>query len=193
LVEPVDGSTTDVTLDDGTSVTIRPIRRDDDIAVREALRTADPNDLHQRFMGCAPTVMLVLNYFHRADGLRDLAIGAFTAEGRLVGVAQFDRPEGGPTAEFAIEVAHDFQRRGLGARLLADLEDRAREAGVRELTATYYADNFAIRRLLGRSGQLQSSSYECGEGSALLNLRPAHGPASVKPALAAVCAIEVDA
>jgi acetyltransferase len=192
LVEPVDGSASDVTLYDGTCVTIRPIRREDDTAVREALRTADPNDLHQRFMGCAPTVVLVLSYFHHADGIRDLATGAFTAEGRLVGVAQFDRPEGGPTAEFAIEVAHDFQRRGLGARLLADLEDRARMVGVRELTATYYADNFAIRRLLGQSGQIQSSSYECGEGSARLNLDPARVPASVEPALAPVRAIEVD-
>jgi hypothetical protein len=41
---------------------------------------------------------------------------------------------------------------------------------VHELTATFYADNFPIRRLLGHSGQLQSTSYECCEGAARLNL-----------------------
>jgi GNAT superfamily N-acetyltransferase len=127
-------------------------------------------DLRRRFMGCAPPIEKILRYLNRADGLHDLALGAFTTDGRLVGIAQFDRPGDSPTAEFAVEVAHDFQRKGLGSQLLASLEEQARRVGVQQLTATYYADNVPIRRLLAHTGQIQSTSYECGEGAACLDL-----------------------
>jgi GNAT superfamily N-acetyltransferase len=163
------GATAPTMLNDGTPVVIRPIEAEDEAQVREAFRTADADDLRRRFMGCAPPVEVVLRYFRRVDGLHNLALGAFT-DARLVGVAQFDRPADDPSAEFAVEVAHDFQRRGLGHQLLTHLEDSARHVGVHELTATFYADNLPIRRLLGHSGQLQSTSYESGEGAARLNL-----------------------
>jgi GNAT superfamily N-acetyltransferase len=169
-VQPSTDQSVRATLPGGQVVTIRPVETTDEDEVREAFRTADPFDLHRRFMGCAPPIETVLRYLNRADGLHVLALGAFSTEGRLVGLAQFDRPGDGPTAEFALEVAHDFQRKGLGGQLLADLEQRARCVGVHQLTATYYADNFPIRRLLGHTGQLQSTSYDCGEGVACLNL-----------------------
>jgi acetyltransferase len=158
-----------VTLPGGQVLTIRPLETADEDEVREAFRTADPFDLHRRFMGCSPPIETILRYLNRADGLHALAIGAFSAEGRLVGLAQFDRPGDGPTAEFALEVAHEYQRKGLGGELLADLEERAQRVGVHRLTATFYADNFPIRQLLGHTGQLQSTSYDCGEGAACLN------------------------
>jgi hypothetical protein len=97
------GSTSTAILSDGTVVTIRPIEAEDEGQVREAFRTADPDDLHRRFMGCAPPVAVVLRYFRHVDGLHNLALGAFTADARLVGVAQFDRRRDDPSAEFAIE------------------------------------------------------------------------------------------
>jgi acetyltransferase len=169
----------------GQEVTIRPVELADENEVREAFRTADPSDLHRRFMGCAPPIETILRYLNRADGLHALAIGAFSAEGRLLGLAQFDRPGDGSTAEFALEVAHEFQRKGLGRELLADLEERARRVGVHRLTATFYADNFPIRQLLGHTGQLQSTSYDCGEGAACLNLDKLGRSARQMPAVPA--------
>jgi len=41
---------------------------------------------------------------------------------------------------------------GLGTSMLQRLADIAHELGLTQLTATYYADNMAIRRLLRRTG-----------------------------------------
>jgi RimJ/RimL family protein N-acetyltransferase len=106
----------------------------------------------------------------RADGVHDVVLGAFDDRGRLVGVAQFDRSDDGPTAEVAIEVAKDWQHDGLGIALMTRLADLARDRGIHEFTATYYADNLPIRRLLRDIGHVVTSGYECGEGHMRLSL-----------------------
>ena len=159
-----------VSLADGREATIRPLGHDDGPALAAAFRRADPWDLRRRFMGMPPPVSWLLRQLDRADGVHDLPIGAFTDEGRLVGVAQFDRPDDGPRAEVAIEVAKDWQNLGLGTKLLTRLAEMARERGVHEFTATYYADNIAIRRLLREVGRVVDSGFDSGEGYARLDL-----------------------
>lgn len=159
-----------VSLADGREVTIRQLGHDDGPALAAAFRRADPLDLRRRFMGMPPPVGWLLRQLDRADGVHDLPIGAFTDEGRLVGVAQFDRPDEGPRAEVAVEVAKDWQHVGLGTKLLTKLSEMARERGVHEFTATYYADNIAIRRLLREVGNVVDSGFDSGEGYARLDL-----------------------
>ena len=157
-------------LADGRRVTIRTLGAQDADALVAALRHADPMDLRRRFMGVPPPASYLVKQLRRADGVHDLVLGAFDETGRLVGVAQFDRVDERPTAEVAIEVAKDWQHDGLGFALLHRLADLARERGIHEFTATYYADNIAIRRLLRDIGHVVTSGYEHGEGHMQLSL-----------------------
>lgn len=127
-------------------------------------------DLRKRFMGTPPPTSYLVEQLKRADGIHDLPMGAFTDDGRLVGVAQFDRVDEGPSAEVAIEVAKDWQHDGLGIELLGRLAHEARGLGIHEFTASYYADNVPIRRLLRDIGHVVASGYEYGEGFMRLSL-----------------------
>jgi len=112
----------------------------------------------------------LLRQLQSADGVHDCDFGAFSDDGRLVGVAQFDRVDDSPSAEFAIEVEHAWQRVGLGTALLRQLTSYARSVGVREFTAHYFADNVPVQRLLRDTGHFVASSYECGEGNGHLDI-----------------------
>lgn len=155
---------------DGRSVTMRPLDGRDADALIAAVRRADPMDLRRRFMGMPPPASYLVKQLKRADGVHDLVLGAFDETGRLVGVAQFDRSDDGPVAEVAIEIAKDWQHDGLGTAMLNRLAALARDRGVHEFTATYYADNLPIRRLLHDIGHVVTSEYESGEGHMRLNL-----------------------
>jgi RimJ/RimL family protein N-acetyltransferase len=157
-------------LTDGRPVTIRPLDGQDAAALVAALQRADPMDLRRRFMGVPPPASFLVKQLKHADGIHDLVLGAFDDSGRLVGVAQFDRPDDQPSAEVAIEVAKDWQHDGLGIELLTRLADLARELGIHEFTAIYYADNLPIRRLLRDIGHVVTSGYDCGEGYMRLSL-----------------------
>ena len=60
---------------------------------------------------------------------------------------------GSAVAEPAIAVADDWQRRGVGSRLLDELADRAREEGIREFAASVLADNSAAIAVLSQLGR----------------------------------------
>jgi len=159
-----------IQLQDGRDVLVRRLDRDDASALTAALDRADPMDLRRRFMGVPPPASYLVKQLERADGVHDLVLGAFDPAGRLVGVAQFDRPDEEPTAEVAIEIAKDWQHDGLGTLMLTRLAELARDRGIHEFTATYYADNLPIRRLLRDIGHVVTSGYEMGEGHMRLSL-----------------------
>ena len=161
---------TRVMLSDGRRADIRLLGPSDGPALVAAVAHADPLDLRRRFMGTPPPTSTLVRFLRSADNVHDLAIGAFDTDGRLIAVAQFDRTDDGPTAELAIEVAADWQRVGLGRRMLQQLVERARALGLTRLTATYYADNVAVRRLLHRSGLVVASGIDQGDGYAVLQL-----------------------
>src|SRR3954453_15503046 len=117
-------------LADGRRVTIRMLDARDADALVAAVRRADPMDLRRRFMGVPPPPSYLVKQLKRADGVHDLVLGAFDETGRLVAVAQFDRPDDRPTAEVAIEVAKDWQHDGLGIELLNRLAALARKRGI---------------------------------------------------------------
>jgi RimJ/RimL family protein N-acetyltransferase len=160
----------EVVLDDGCRVTVRPLGPADAPDLAAFVDEADADDLRRRFMGLPPPTGFLVSRLCSADGHHHLVLGAFTDAGRLVAVAQFDRSDDAPAAEFAIEVASGWQRRHLGTRLLLALGGMAREHGVTTFTATYFADNIGIRRLMRETGCLVRSDVSAGEGHAVLDL-----------------------
>ena len=160
---------TTVILADGRCVRIRELLPTDADALVAAMADADPADLRRRFMGCPPPASYLVERLDAADGVNNLALGAF-AEERLVGVAQFDREDGSPTAEIAVEVATGWQNAGLGTALLRRLGQLARQRGVHHFTATFFAENLPLRRLLRDVGPLVATTYAAGEGYADIDL-----------------------
>jgi acetyltransferase len=82
-----------------------------------------------------------------------VALAAGTAQERIVGEARYapslDRPD---AVEIAFAVADDWQRRGLGAALVARLIAHARAAGAARMHGDVLQENAPALRLLRRFG-----------------------------------------
>lgn len=70
--------------------------------------------------------------------------------GDIVGVAQYSRVGDTPRADMAVAVADDWQRQGIGTRLVAVLAERAAAQGIDAFEISVQADNVASMRLLNR-------------------------------------------
>ena len=104
------------------------------------------------------------------------ALAALTSDGRsIIGIARM--APAGPTpdtAEVAVVITDEWQRRGVGHLLTSDLESCAVAAGYRRLYAASNLDNTGIAVLLRRHGfRATSASLGMMEWSAQLG-----GPAT---------------
>jgi GNAT superfamily N-acetyltransferase len=93
-----------------------------------------------------------LRHLAAVDGDAHVAVVAEAGpDARPVGVARFVRDQGDPdTADVAVTVVDDWQRRGVGTRLSTALARRAEEVGVRRLTMAMLVENDGAVRLLHR-------------------------------------------
>ena len=146
-------------LADGTLVTIRPITPSDRDELRRQFMRLSPESRYRRFFHAVtePTDEM-LAYLTEVDGEDHFAVVAVidsldlrTDQG--VGVGRFLRlPDEPDTAEAAVTVVDDFQRRGLGKILLATLADAAKERGIRKFRGEVLTSNDPMRRLLEEAG-----------------------------------------
>lgn len=142
-----------VTLRDGSTVVIRPVEPEDAGLLVEGFEALSDRSRYARFLTAVPRLPR-----HWVEDLVDVdhrdreALGAVdpvTGEG--VGVVRYVRlPDAADEAEFAIAVADDWQGRGLGRVLLAELVDAARANGLRRLSGDVLAENTRMLEL-GRS------------------------------------------
>jgi len=140
-----------VVLRDGSKVVIRPVQRDDAPLLADGFARLSPRSRRLRFLRTKDELTPAeLRYFTDVDHHDHEALGALDQPGgRGVGVARYVRDAGDPhAAEIAVTVVDDWQGRGLGTELLAQLSGRARAAGIRRFTALASADNQAVAGLL---------------------------------------------
>ena len=108
-----------------------------------------------RFLGTKTSLSAAeLRYLTDVDHHDHEAIGALSAaDGRGVGIARYVRDANDPrSAEIAVTIVDDWQGRGLGTELLAQLSDRARQAGIDRFTALVSTQNAAMAGLLRKLG-----------------------------------------
>lgn len=137
---------------------LRPIHPDDKSALLEGFERLSDESRYQRFL--APMERLTarqvrylteidqVNHFAWAAGIRD-------EEGEEigVGVARYVRdPDDPSSAETAVAVADDFQRRGIGTLLVEALLLVAGERKIRDVTAFMLAENAPAIRIFERLG-----------------------------------------
>jgi len=138
-------------LDDGTTVSIRPIRPEDEPGIAEMMARSSTEDLRLRFF--APIRQLSHESAARLTQIdygREMAFVA-VEDGELLGVSRLAEDPEGETAEFAVMVRSDRQKRGLGEQLMGDLIAYARDRGIAILHGTVMTEN---RRMLALCGKL---------------------------------------
>lgn len=126
------------------------------------LRLAD-EDRRLRFGGLSVKPQALAAYLRAIDWTRSVMIGAFV-DGSLRGVGQIAVAKGSALAalpslwpradgaEFAVSVERDWQRRGLGRRLLAQAVVVARNRSIPALYMYCLPENERMRRLAARAG-----------------------------------------
>lgn len=145
-----------VTLRDGSVVTLRPIRPDDEGIEQEFVRNLSDESRYFRFRDAVRELSpRMLSQLTRVDYDRHLALIAVTERGGRelqVGVARYVASGDGRSGEFAIAIADDWQRKGLGSRLMDALMAAARERGVREMYGEVLASNQKMLDFTARLG-----------------------------------------
>ncbi len=124
-------------LADGSEVVLRPIGPDDASLFQAFVRRLTARSRRFRFfVALAELSAAQLDRFVNVDPTRGWALVALSGrqEGTaIVAEARYALAQEGDNAEFAIAVADDFQRRGLGRQLVQRLLATAWRRGVRRI------------------------------------------------------------
>jgi RimJ/RimL family protein N-acetyltransferase len=140
---------------DGTVITIRPISAADLALEQEFVNGLSADTSYLRLMSGRRLSLDELKRFTDIDHERELAlIATTTVQGkeRQIGVARYVKDGSSGDAELAIVLSDDWQKRGLGTRLLVSLLAAAKSRGVRRLVATTLSANSAMLALARKLG-----------------------------------------
>jgi acetyl coenzyme A synthetase (ADP forming)-like protein len=145
----------DVILRDGTTLRLRPPRREDAEQIVEFFRGLSQRSLYLRFHGFPRVgpelVEQVLDPDWRERGA---LVGTFAEDGRerVVAVGNYQRLRDPAVAEAAFAVADAYQRRGIGTRLVEQLAERAGREGIERFVAEVLPDNRDMLRVFEALG-----------------------------------------
>lgn len=162
-----------VTLPDGTSVLLRPIRPEDEPMEAQLFERLSRESIYFRFFGYIPQVdHEFLTRFTHIDYDREMAIVAETileGERAIIGVVRIVGDNWNGDAEFAIVVADAWQKQGLGSALADFILEIAREQGFKRIYASFLKVNIASEKLF-RSKGFSIKSEDVQTNMAELNL-----------------------
>jgi acetyltransferase len=148
---------TTLSLRDGRRVLARPIRPEDEPALRRLYEQASQEDMRLRFFAQrgVPGHGELARY-SQIDYDREMTFVAFDtrddAAATLLGYACALADADNEQAEFAVQVATDLKGMGLGWALMACLIDYLRARGTRRLVGECLGENVAMAQLASRLG-----------------------------------------
>jgi GNAT superfamily N-acetyltransferase len=159
------GGVSTAELSDGSEVEIRPLTADDKAGLAAGFERLSELSRYRRFL--SPTSHLSarqLAYLTDVDHHDHEALVAIDPSSRDgLAVARYVRSAENPgEAEFAVAVADDWQRRGLGTALLRQLAARARAEGITRFTGFVLEDNEPMRGLLQSLGEVKQRDAHDG-------------------------------
>jgi RimJ/RimL family protein N-acetyltransferase len=155
-----------ITLKDGFSAQLRPIRPDDEPRLVDLYERLSRHTAYRRFF----TVLRRLppdwyHFFANVDYVRRLALVAERETGagvQLIGVGRYEPADEPDTVEVAFVVEDGWQGRGLGGILLDAVLEAAEARGIRRFRAYVQADNHRMLRLLATRTQVEDRKTEEG-------------------------------
>ncbi len=143
-------------LKDGTEVTLRPIKPEDEPIELEFIRGLSTETSRFRFFQIIKDLPHdALVRFCNIDYDREMAIIAEAREGNRtveIGVSRLILEPNKKRGEFAVVVADKHQRKGLGIKLVDMLIDFAKEKGIETIYGTVMAENIGMIRLCEKLG-----------------------------------------
>jgi acetyltransferase len=149
---------------DGPLVTLRPIRPEDAEMEKAFVRQLSPESRYFRFMDTLRELTpAMLVRFTQIDYDREMAFVATVAGAageEEIGVVRYVTNPDGESCEFAIVIADDWHRKGLGRRLMTQLIDVARARGLRSMIGHVLAENRGMLTLCQGLGFVISDSPE---------------------------------
>jgi GNAT superfamily N-acetyltransferase len=135
-------------------VSIRPIERSDAAGLSAFYARLSPESRRRRFLGTVTTVdpALIARFATPGDGIVGVLREPGPNDGAVVAHGSV-QTVGRARAEVAFAVADELHGRGLGRSLVDAAIRLARERGFSLATASLYADNTPMRRLLRDSAR----------------------------------------
>jgi GNAT superfamily N-acetyltransferase len=153
----------------GRKVFVRPIVPADRVQLAAAIRTADSETLHRRFMGAAPKVTVkLLNSLTSIDYSSRFALVALADDGEGVAVARYIADALHESAEVAVVVAPKWRHLGLATVLVRMLAERAETAGIARFTAYFIPSNRPVAELANQAHARVSVAQGAAELTAQL-------------------------
>jgi RimJ/RimL family protein N-acetyltransferase len=172
-----------VVLDDGAILQLRAIRPSDKAALSDGFQRLSAQSRRQRFLSAKSSLSEDdLRHLTECDGVDDYAIVAMrSGNGRgqpeIIGVARYSRlAPGSNSAEIAITVVDEWQRRGVGRKLLKRIVMAASEHGIERVDGVALADNQQILKLLAPHASDISKNHEDGLIHFTCDVPPAEEP-----------------
>ncbi len=143
-------------LDDGRHVLIRPLQPNDRALESAFIRGLSPQSLRHRFLEefREPSKAL-LDQLMATDGKNALALLALVHDDGVlkeVGIARYSSIDLLGQCECAVTVADNWQRLGLGTRLMQHLIDQARQHRFQRMVSFDAASNESMRHLARHLG-----------------------------------------
>jgi len=145
-------------LKDGTAVTIRPIRPDDEPLMKEFHGTLSDETVFHRYFHMVSLSQRVaherLSRMCFIDYDRQMALIAERQgpEREILGVGRLVKSQQGDEGEFAILVGDHYQKQGLGTELLRRLVEFGREEKLARITADILPDNLEMQKVSKKIG-----------------------------------------
>ncbi len=165
-----------ITLASGQRLKLRPIRPEDEPALRAGFGRLSPEEVRLRFMHRmnelthAAAARLTQIDYDREMAL--VLIAKVEGEPAIVGVVRLFADPDGTRAEFAIIVWRPYAGQGLGALLMRRIIQYARDRGIRELFGSVLRDNDAMLALArGLGFREEPDPEEPGLRQVVLELR----------------------
>lgn len=146
----------DVSLNNGEVVTIRPVRPEDAQMQQEFVRSLSDESRYNRYMSSIKQLsQAMLVRFTQLDYDREMAL-AMTSEVDGVeqqhAVARFITDPDNESCEFALEVADSWQGKGIGFLMMNALFDAAREQGLKIMRGEVLVGNKGMLKLMHKLG-----------------------------------------
>jgi len=152
----------DIPLGDGRTLWLRPIRPEDEPALRAGFSRLSPEEVRLRFFVPMKTLSHVAAArFSQIDYDREMAL-ILTEHGipgrtDIHGVVRLIADPDNERAEYAIVVHHDVTGQGLGIYLMRRIIDYARSRGIREIYGDVLRENDTMLKVCGILGFVQSN------------------------------------
>jgi acetyltransferase len=146
---------------DGTEVTIRPIRPEDEPLIVDFHETLSERSVYLRYFRVLQLDQRIahdrLTHICFIDYDRQMALVAeheepATGKRSILGVGRMTKIQGTSDAEFAILISDDVHGQGLGTELLRQVVQVAHDENIERLTADIMAENMEMRRIARKLG-----------------------------------------